>query len=297
MPFSFTLVQLETFVWLAELKSFSKTASFLNTTQPGVTSRIHALEQALGTKLFDRTTGSVHLTPEGNQLLKYAHTVQNAAKDLESRSNNSATFKGVLRLGVSETIVHTMLPKFMSEIRSRYPLLDVEITVEATVELRNELIARSIDLAFLMGPISEYRMQNVELFSVPLVWVAAKGLFEKGRTLETTELPILTYGRNTRPFVEISQYFAQQGTPRRVFPSNSLAACIQMARDGLGVATLPKQVVQTELDLGQLEEISQSWHPSALQFTATYSSIPPNPLATEVSKIARTIAQSYKLNL
>ena len=72
---------LETFVWVARLKSFRLTADKLFTTQASISSRIAVLEGELGVKLFLRDSRGVSLTPEGLKVLDYAehlgvHAVQ-----------------------------------------------------------------------------------------------------------------------------------------------------------------------------------------------------------------------------
>lgn len=290
---AFTLRQLETFVWVATLGNFRKTAEHLNTTQPAISTRIASLENLLGAKLFERDTGSVRLTSKGQELLPFAEKTLQMADSIRERTNSQNELAGVLRLGVSETIVHTWLPDFLSELHTQHPSVDVEITVDVTVNLRNELVSRSLDLAFLMGPVSEYRIENVDLGSFPLIWVAAPELgLSARRPLKAAALvdyPLLTYARNTRPFVEIENYLRQESVvPGRIFPSSSLAACLRMTIDGIGIGSLPRIVVDEYLADGSLMEVPSVWTPPALKFTASFPSVPPNPIA----EMAATIAQS-----
>ncbi len=294
---SFSLRQLETFVWVATLGSFRKTAEHLNTTQPAISTRIAGLEDMLGVKLFERDTGSVRLTSKGQELLPYAEKVLRMADQLRERSGGAAVMSGVLRLGVSETIVHTLLPSFLSELHERHPDIDVEITVDATINLRDELVTRTLDLAFLMGPISEYRIENITLASFPLVWAASPSLgIDLAKPLEVSELvrhPLLTYARNTRPFAEIDNFLrANSESPARIFPSSSLAACLRMATDGIGVGTLPRVFIEEQLRDGSLVEVPAVWLPSALDFTASYPAVLPNPISETAAEIAQAIASS-----
>ena len=71
---------LETFVWVARLKSFRLTAEKLFTTQASVSSRIAALEADLGVKLLLRDSRGVSLTPEGGKVLEYAERMLETAK-------------------------------------------------------------------------------------------------------------------------------------------------------------------------------------------------------------------------
>jgi len=292
---AFTLRQLETFVWVATLGNFRKTAKHLHTTQPAISTRIAALEDRLGVKLFERDTGSVRLTAKGQKLLPYAEKTLRMAELLRENSDNKSAMSGVLRLGVSGTIVHTLLPAFLTELHDRYPDVDVEITVDATINLRNELVARALNLAFLMGPISEYRIENLELASFPIVWAASPRLgIDADKPLQIAEMvryPLLTYARNTRPFAEIENYLHDNSdTPARIFPSSSLAACLQMTIDGIGIGTLPSALIEKQVREGALMLIPCQWKPSDLRFTASFPSVPSDPISEVAAKLAHEIA-------
>ena len=296
---AFTLRQLETFVWVANLGNFRKTAEQLNTTQPTISARIAGLEELLGVKLFERDTGSVRLTSKGQELLPYAEKVLRMADMFRERTENDSALSGVLRLGVSETIVHTLLPMFLSGLHERHPNIDVEITVDVTINLRNDLVSRNLDMAFLMGPVSEYRIGNIDLASFPLVWAASPQLgIDINRPLKVDEIvkyPILTYARITRPYAEIENYLRVHcEQPARIFPSSSLAACLQMTCDGIGIGTLPRVVIEDRLADGSLVAVSCEWQPSDLDFTASFPTVPGNPISDAAAELAREIAARGK---
>ena len=131
------LKQLEAFLWVARLGSFSKTAERLFTTQPAISSRIANLEDELRTVLFDREGGAVRITAAGHVLLPLAEDALGAVQTMRERAGMPAEVSGLLRLGVSETIVQTWLYDLLAELRVTYPALDVEISVDVTANLRN----------------------------------------------------------------------------------------------------------------------------------------------------------------
>ena len=289
------LKQLQTFQWVATLGSFRKTAELLHTTQPAISSRISNLEAALGVKLFERDTGNVQLTAKGLELLPHAEKVLRMTEKLKSRMGGESQLSGILRLGVSETIVHTWLPLFLAKLHKVHPRVDVEIMVDVTVNLRNELVAHSLDLALLMGPVSEFRMVNLDLSRFALAWAASPQLgIKPSRQLSLDQLirfPLLTYARNTRPCIELANHLRETcEEPARIFPSSSLAACLQMTVDGIGVATLPRQVIREHLEKGDLIEVPCEWKPSDLHFTATFASRPFNPIAEAAARLAQDVA-------
>ena len=269
------LKQLETFVFVADLGSFSKAAARLNTTQPNISLRITALETALDTALMDRDAGSVRLTAKGRELLAYARRVLRATDDLMVASENAAIFDGVLRLGVTEMVVHTWLDDFLKRIASAFPALAVELTVDLSVTLDHDLATRALDLAFQSGPFDHQASGNEDLGTYPLGWVAAPSvaaMLGHGFSLDDLlAFPILTHARNTRPYADVQRHVRQAGRLLpRLIPSNNLAACMRMTVQGMGVATLLDAMVAPEVESGALVRLAYPWVPEPLTFHARY---------------------------
>ena len=289
------LKQLETFFWVATLNSFRKTADRLCTTQPAVSSRIAALEQSLSVKLFERRAGTFSLTAKGQELMPYATNMLLMADRLKEKAYETASLSGALRLGVSETIVHTWLPDFLNRVHLLYPNIDIELTVDVSANMRNELVNRKLDIAFLMGPISEYSIINVDLCAFELVWACCPKIdFPEGSVPleQILKQPIITYARNTRPFAEIQNLFREEVLePVRIFPSTSLAACKRMSMDGIGVGTLPITYIRNEVDEGLLKILPSTWKPSNLEFTASYPREPFNRMAERIATLAQETAK------
>lgn len=293
------LKQLEAYLWVAKLGSFSKTAERLFTTQPAISSRISNLEDELGTSLFTRESGAVRLTAAGRALMPLAEDALGAVEAMRERAGLPVEAAGLLRLGVSETIVQAWLPELLAQLRETYPLLDVEISVDVTANLRDEVVDHALDLAFLMGPVSAYTVSNVALTEYPLVWVMQPGPGTVGRrhmTLkEMSAYPILTYARNTRPFAEINDAFRRfTGQAPRIFPSTSLSACQRMAEHGVGIGAMPKALIRRALEEGRLIEVDSEWYPTPLKFTASYINDPSRPVIAKVAEMAATIAQDIE---
>ncbi|MEH6633287.1 MAG: LysR family transcriptional regulator [Halopseudomonas aestusnigri] len=292
------LTQIKTFLWVVKLGGFRKAAEIHHTSQPAISARISALEDSLGVELFDRSQSGVKLTRKGQNLLEYAEQLISLVDTIQEKIGNSDEFEAVLRIGVSETIVHSWLPRFLASLREFYPRVDVELSVDVSTNLRDALITHSLDLAFLMGPISEYSISNLELPSFPLSWYGTKDI---ANTLNSNDAktvfskyPVITFARNTRPYLEIkSELSSQYGSKARIFPSNSLSACLQMVQDGIGIGALPKLLAaRLECD-GEIVELGLPWHPSALQFTASYVSNSSNWLIKSAAELAQQTAINH----
>ncbi|RXJ74538.1 LysR family transcriptional regulator [Veronia nyctiphanis] len=292
------LKRIETFVLVATLKSFRKAAEQQFTTQPAISSRIAGLEEELGVKLFDRDASPVALTAKGRELLPYAEKLLMMAEKLQSRAENNALMQGTLRLGVSETIVHTWLTLFLGQLNDQFPNLDIDVTVDVTSKLRHDLLDRTLDMTFLMGPVTEPGVTNLALCEYPLVWAAKPNLVTSRKPLSLEDIakwPIITYPRNTLPFCEIDETFKTlESSTAHFFTSSSLSACMKLALDGLGVATLPQALAEKEFNAGRLEPVNCEWTPSPLKFTASFMRAPLNGAAELAAGLAVDVANAQK---
>ena len=291
------LTQIKTFLWVVKLGGFRKAAEIHHTSQPAISARISALEDSLGVELFDRSQSGVKLTQKGQDLLEHAEQLISLVDTIQEKIGNSHEYESVLRIGVSETIVHSWLPRFLARLRELYPKVDVELSVDVSTNLRDALISHSLDLAFLMGPISEYSINNLDLPSFPLSWYSTKNIAQSLTSQDEktvfNQYPVITYARNTRPYLEIkSELSRQYGSKARIFPSNSLSACLQMVQDGVGIGALPKLLASRLEKDGDIVELDLPWHPSALQFTASYVSNSSNWLIKSAAELAQETANN-----
>ena len=294
----FNLKQLEAFVWVADLGSFRKAADRLNTTQPNISSRISALENALEVSLMERDAGSVRLTTKGQTLLGHARKVLRASDNLIEAANQDALIDGILRLGVTEMIVHTWLRDYLRVLKERFPKISVELTVDISTHLETELFDRSIDLALQNGPFSRQTTGIKDLGIYPLIWVASPeiGLHDCDNVSieELVQHPVLTHARGTQPYDEVSAHFAKRrDLAIRLVPSSNLAACIQMTVDGFGTATVPASMVVNELRSGELRQINYPWTPESLSFYSRYDAEKSAHFVEKAAEIAQEVSGRF----
>ncbi len=115
--------------------------------------RISQLEAALGTRLFHRDAGSVTLTPTGHSLPGDAERVLLAAEEFTQKSSRPDQQTGLLKLGVADLIAQTWLHDYLRLLRRTFPRVNVELKIDLSVNLQDELETRSLDLGLLNGPI------------------------------------------------------------------------------------------------------------------------------------------------
>ena len=290
--------QIETFVWIAELGSFRAAADKLHTTQPAISQRIAAMESTMGVRLFERNTRGIRLTEKGQELLSHAGRMLSLRTEMMRVAQAESAIRGTLRLGVTETLVHTWLDVLIDELHHTYPALAIELQVDTSHILRSQLHAHQIDLALLMGESDSPHEHQVYLCDYDLAWVASPALKLHGRRVSLHDLaqyPIITYPALSLPHKMVKSALVDAGikTPR-IFGSASLSTIIHMTHRAMGPSVLVPTLIEEELSEGKLH-ILDTGHPlSGIGFSAAWIDSPDCFIARTVANLASTIAKHHK---
>jgi len=106
--------------------------------------------------------------------------------------------------------------------------------------------------------------------------------------------PILTHARETDLFKTIAEHFGDiHSQERRLVPSSNLAACLHMAINHMGVATLPKAMVRESVARKQIIELMYEWNPESLEFRARYDAKKSASYVAHIAKLAQQISGAY----
>jgi DNA-binding transcriptional LysR family regulator len=286
---------IETFLWVVTLGSFRGAGQRLNTTQPAISQRIAQLERELGVKLLNRDHRVASPTPSGRQLMVYAEKLIGLRAEMMAEVGERSAMRGVLRLGVAETIVHTWLSRLVKSVNTAHPNLSLEIEVDITPNLSARLLGQEIELAFLLGPLSETGVRNRVLCDYPIGVLASPALGLGSGPLKVKDLakfPIITFPRKSQPYEIVRSLFNRPDLPPiRLHASASLATVIHMAIEGLGIAVIPTSIVENELADGRLELLSTELKIPPLTFSASWLASPDTLAVELVADLAAKIAQ------
>jgi DNA-binding transcriptional LysR family regulator len=291
---------IETFLWVVNLGSFRAAGEKLNTTQPAISQRIAQLERELGVKLLNRDHRVASPTPSGRQLMVYAEKLMGLRSEMMAEVSDRSAMRGVLRLGVAETIVHTWLSQLIKSVNTAYPNLSLEIEVDITPNLSARLLAQEIELALMLGPLAVSSVRNRVLCDYPIGFLASPSLGLGHGALKVHDLakfPIITFPRKTQPYEIVRSLFNRPDLPPiRLHASASLATVIHMAIEGLGIAVIPTAIVENELADGRLQLLSTDLKISPLTFAASWLASPDTVAVELVADLAGQIAQSNALS-
>ena len=284
---------LETFVWVVALGSFRKAAQKLNTTQPAISHRITQLESEFGAKLLTRESRNVSPTARGRQLLPYAERIIAMRAEMLSALRDPAEIRGVIRLGVAETIVQTWLPDFIKEVNRAYPHLSIEIEVDISPSLRARLMAQEIDVAFLLGPLTAPHLRNRLLCEYPIGFIASPALKvpNPASVRDLARFPLITFARKTQPYEAVKSLFQRPDLPEIILhASASMATVVHLALEGMGIAVMPHEPVEEEIRSGRLELIETGITLPQLTFCASWLEAPDLVAVDMVVALAARIA-------
>ena len=243
------------FYTVAKCGSLTRAAEELFISQPAVSQAIKQLEGQLGTTLFNRTHRGMELSEQGGKqiydIVAKALNELDAAENKLKEINNTAT--GTIRISASDTIFSYVLIDKIAEYHTKYPSVKLNLINCITTDSLDLLKNNKCDIAFLNLPIED---KDINLTSVvmPLhdTFVANEHYLELSKEVQPLssmhDYPLLMLDMSTVTRKAIIQFSHSIGV--HLHPEiecGSLELMIQLAKNGVGIACVPKEYVKREL--------------------------------------------------
>ncbi|MGX9417902.1 LysR family transcriptional regulator [Vibrio sp. WJH972] len=232
------LLTLKTFIAVIEEGGVLAASKRLNTVQSNVTTRIHRLEDELGSPLFHRRGRGLELSPAGRVLHNYAKQLLLLETQTQNAIRMVGQSEGTLRIGSIETFAAVHLPHVLRKVRKQHP--DVELNVQGSTsqDLLQQVLDFKLDCAFVVGPIDSDELRYQEVMKDELAFVRSKN----GCSSETTLIQFkdgCTYRANAiswmnelgRPVDEIMEIGTLEG----------ILGCVAV---GLGSTLMPRTAAE-----------------------------------------------------
>lgn len=244
---------LEPFEAAARLSSFTLAAEELSVTQSAISQRVRKLEELLDLNLFERHHRSIELTPEGRLLL---NGVAAALRHLTSATSGLHQHCGrpVVKVGADTSIAHFWLLPRLKTILSKTPNVDIDLLVS---DVEDDLL--DADVAILHGDGNWPNHLPKLLFQDEIFPVCSPDYVERhpivdAQGLGSADLIDLDYTH--WDWINWSIWFTEAGLKqpqqRAILRTNSYAAQIDAAREGLGVALGWNELLENSLQSGEL---------------------------------------------
>lgn len=245
--------ELVTFVTLAEVKNFTKTAEKLLMSQPTVSLHIKNLEREFQTTLFYRNPKLLKITPSGELLLERAKHMlslyENTKKDILEYHKKMS---GSLKIGASFTIGECMLPNLLKKISQQYPDLQLEVSIGSSDEIIRKVKIMQLDIGLI-----EEQKKEKDLVIVPFLKDELVVFARHGHPLAAKQ-PLSIVDLQHENWVMREEGTEQRKYIHDIFQSNQLqvASTITISNNqgikeaviaGLGISLLSKWMIEREL--------------------------------------------------
>ncbi|WP_027632739.1 selenium metabolism-associated LysR family transcriptional regulator [Clostridium hydrogeniformans] len=251
--------QIEAFISVAKLKSFSKAANHIYLSQPTISSHISSLEKELSIQLFDRNSKEVNLTPAGKCFLDYAidiiNTRNNAISCLCNFDNN---ISGTLNLGASTTPCNTIVPSLIKKFFNEYPQIKFNILEQSSGEIIQDLIDLNCEIGIVGNISTNDKIKSYCLMEDELVVVSspALGLDSQLSIDEFLKQKLIMREKNSATRKTFESIMEEKGLNfnkvNLCCEVNNLDTLIQFVKTGMGISIVSRGVSEDYEKLGLL---------------------------------------------
>jgi len=251
------LQHIRTFLKIAEVKSFTKTAELLDYAQSSISAQIKSIESELQTKLFERIGREVHLTESGKMFFNYAFQVNKLMEEAKEVVSEKAEPNGVLTIGAPESLSVYKLPYLLHEYRKRYPKVKLVLKLANCNDIYDWLRNNVIDVAFLLD--SQFPKsglyENVISKENIAILAPKEHPLSNIKNIELSDLEgedmilIEEYGCCYRSMFEkkLSENGIKIGSVQEFGSVETIKKCVY---SGLGLSILPQMTIEKEMDDG-----------------------------------------------
>jgi DNA-binding transcriptional LysR family regulator len=256
------LVLIET---LARTRNMHAAALHMNLSQPAVSKMLREIERLLGFDVFERLPRNMPPTALGEHVVRYAQIALNdASKFVDQISSLREGGHGFLKVGAIFAATAVVLPEAIVQLKTRWPLLSIEVVEQTSDHLMEMLDDKKLDLA--VARYTDENQQQVYDFQAlapepfcmvvnsrhPLTELAQTPLQALG------DWPWILYPLGTPIRARMEQAFAKAGiaTPKNTIDTISMQTFLQVLQSGPMIAMLPASMAQPHLDSGLLKVLN-----------------------------------------
>ncbi len=241
---------LRALVAVADSETFAAAAIRTFKTQSAVTQQMRRLEDQVGTALFEKQGRNKRLTPDGHRLLDYARHML-AINDEALRNLKEGSLVGSLRIGAPPDVADTILPQLLSHIARSSPSLQVEIDINRSPLVLEQLLAGKIDLG--VSTRSDPSLDGVVLRTAPTVWICSADYVHKPSEI----LPlVLADGQSLFRRLAVEVLEKERIRWRPAYVATSLTGIKAAIRAGLGITARSIELLTNDMRiLGEKDQL------------------------------------------
>lgn len=245
------LKQIEIFIKVAKLKSFSKAAEEIFLSQPAVSAQISSLEKELDSQLFNRSSKDIGLTEAGEAFLKYAIGIMNmfnsAVSTLSSLNDNVF---GTLNLSVSTTPCNSIVPALIKDFSEVYPEVSFKIAEQSSGNIIDNILKFNCELGIVGSRVQNKGIECCRLVEDELVIISNKSfnLPEQVQIDDIMKCKFVLREGSSATRKKFEKALQDKGIDvsklNVVCEINNLDALFKFVKAGIGIAVVSKNVCE-----------------------------------------------------
>jgi DNA-binding transcriptional LysR family regulator len=234
------------FVFIADLKSFTRAAEILDTTQSALSLKLRRLEDQLGRRLLERTPRQVRLSSEGAVFLDAARSLVGAHERAVASFQQE---RRRLTIGISQMMVGSVLPELLRRMNEHDPKLLIEMRVAGSREVMQAYEDGDLDAALVLQP-DNRRQQGETLYAERFAWIGVPHWEQP----PGQPLPLSTQGESCSIRAAAVRALDEAGIAwTEVFIGKGAAVLGAAAAAGLAIAVLARRSAPAgTVDLGKI---------------------------------------------
>jgi DNA-binding transcriptional LysR family regulator len=251
------------FVRVVEVGSFSEVARQMGSTPSAVSRSLARLEQALGTKLLQRTTRKLGLTLSGAEVLQHCTDIVSAARAVMAIGGHHREVpQGLVRVAVPKAIGRSVIHPHMPAFLDAYPGVDVQLVLD---DRALDLVEHNIDLAVRVTDAPPVGLVGRQLIGIEHL-ICASPEYLRSHPAPTAPQDLVAHscislGQNPSDarwkFVKDGQAVTVEVRGR--YTANNTGVRLDAVRQGLGIGSLPEFTARDDLKLGRMVQLLPEW--------------------------------------
>jgi len=252
--------QIQTFLEVARLSSFSRAAERRFRTQPAISSQVRSLEEEVGAKLLDRSGGKVSITVAGKLFQKFAEETLEARKALLTAVAEAERIpRGEIVVGANEGTCLHILPEVFAEFKKQYPSVGVNISRADYAKILESIIDNSVDFGVVSLPVNDARLTVVLIHRDELVIIApprhALAKLKSASIAEAARYPLVVPKAGHTRDALVNLFYERRLKPRFTMELDSSELLKRFVAADAGVGFIARSNVKEDVRAGALVAI------------------------------------------
>lgn len=243
------IYQLRAFVTVAKVGHVTRAAEQLHLSQPAVSKQIKALEQELGVLLFERHSGGVALTREGQRLLPQAELALREAMNLMAAARTlRGEVSGAIVVGTIIDPETLRLGAFLGTLLAFFPKVQVRLQHAISGVVLDWVRSGEVDVGFYLGPVAGEDIQSMQLTALEYVVVGPpdwRSRIEAADWVALSQMPWIGTSPLSSQHRLVRVMFDEVGLQvHSVVEADQEASMVSLVRTGVGLATMRRDIAE-----------------------------------------------------